>query len=356
MESSHILMELPGLLLPWYRCNARVLPWRADRAPYHVWLSEIMLQQTRVEAVKPYYLRFLQKFPTLQDLARCDDETLLKLWEGLGYYSRARNLKRAAQVIVEQYGGVFPSDYLTLLSLPGVGEYTAGAVASICYDLPEPAVDGNVLRVVTRLCADGRCIDDTAVRREIRDRLREVYLIQAKQESCAALTQALMELGATVCIPNGAPHCEQCPCREICLSRQQNTVSDYPVRKQKKARKIEQYTVYILRCGNRIALRKRPQQGLLAGLWELPNTEGSAEIQEALKTAEQWGCQPMEAVSMTRRVHIFTHIEWHMNCAYLLCGNCADGFTWVTCGSLAEEMALPTAFRIALPDSVAAVR
>lgn len=347
MKPLAIAMALPELLLPWYSQNARVLPWRKDREPYHVWLSEIMLQQTRVEAVKPYYLRFLQRLPTLGDLALCDDETLMKLWEGLGYYSRARNLKKAAQIIMEQHQGVFPSDYETLLSLPGVGEYTAGAVASICYDLPEPAVDGNVLRVMTRLCADGRCIDDLPVRRDIRDTLRTVY---EQTGNCAALTQSLMELGATVCLPNGMPHCEACPCRDICLSRQQGTASDYPVRKQKKARRIEYHTVYILRCGDCIALRKRPQRGLLAGLWELPHTDGASDIQTALHMAESWNCQPQKPVSVTQRVHIFTHIEWHMTCVYLLCGNRADGFTWVSAASLADKTPLPTAFRIALPD------
>lgn len=342
-----LIQQLPDLLLPWYMANARDLPWRKDRQPYHVWLSEIMLQQTRVEAVKPYYHRFLEQLPTVQTLAQCDDDQLMKLWEGLGYYSRARNLKKAAQVITEQYHGRFPETYQELLSLPGVGEYTAGAVGSICFDLPEPAVDGNVLRVMTRLCADSRCVDDTSVKRDIRDALRLVY--QQTKNRCG-LTQALMELGATLCVPNGVPKCDVCPCRMICKSHSDGTMMEYPVRKQKKPRKIEEYTVFVLRCGKDIALRKRPEKGLLAGLWELPHVDGRVTIQQALDIAGAWGCKPYEAVSLRQCAHIFTHIEWHMTAVYLLCAGKCDAFTWVSLQSLAEHTALPTAFRIALPD------
>lgn len=347
MREDAVLCRLPELLLPWYAANARDLPWRKDREPYHVWLSEIMLQQTRVEAVKPYYLRFLAQLPQVGDLARCEDDALMKLWEGLGYYSRARNLKKAAQVIAEQYHGVFPADHKKLLALPGVGDYTAGAVASICFELPEPAVDGNVLRVISRLCADGRCVDDAAVKKEIRGLLLPVY------EACShrgTLTQALMELGATICIPNGKPLCDVCPCKAVCRARQEGSVDQYPVRKQKKPRKIEKYTVYVLRCGDEIALQKRPAKGLLAGLWELPHTDGHCSMQQALRMAESWGCHPTEAVSVTGCTHIFTHIEWHMQSIYLLCSRRCEGFTWISLQSLAEETPLPTAFRVALPD------
>ncbi len=341
------IMQLPDLLLPWFAENARDLPWRKDREPYHVWLSEIMLQQTRVEAVKPYYHRFLEQLPDAQSLADCDDELLMKLWEGLGYYSRARNLKKAARVIGEQYHGEFPETYEGLRALPGVGDYTAGAVGSICFGLPEPAVDGNVLRVIARICADGRCVDDASVKNAIRDALRVVY---RQTENRCALTQAMMELGATVCIPNGEPKCDLCPCRAICQSRKEGTVMEYPVRKQKKPRKIEEYTMFVLRCGDEIALRKRPDKGLLAGLWELPHTDGHSTIQQALDIAGKWGCKPYEAVSLRKCTHIFTHIEWHMTAVYLLCGVKPVDFTWVSLRSLAEDTALPTAFRTALPD------
>ncbi|MBR6760974.1 MAG: A/G-specific adenine glycosylase, partial [Oscillospiraceae bacterium] len=196
------LVQLPDALIPWYQQNARSLPWRIDREPYHVWLSEIMLQQTRVEAVKPYYIRFLKRLPTLRALSLCDEETLMKLWEGLGYYSRARNLRRAAKQIMEAADGVFPSDYESLRRLPGVGEYTAGAIASICYDLPEPAVDGNVLRVIMRLCADESDIAAPETKKNVTAALREVY---PEGAAASTLTEAIMELGENICIPNGMP-------------------------------------------------------------------------------------------------------------------------------------------------------
>ncbi|MBP0966855.1 MAG: A/G-specific adenine glycosylase, partial [Oscillospiraceae bacterium] len=237
------LNDIVPPLLKWFAENARNLPWRQNREPYRVWLSEIMLQQTRVEAVKPYYARFLAALPDIHALSTCDHDVLMKLWEGLGYYSRARNLQKAAQQITEQFDGEFPRSYEEIRSLSGIGDYTAGAIGSICFDLPEPAVDGNVLRVYTRLLCDSRCTDEPAVRKDIRNRLREVYAETAQR---GQLTQALMELGATVCVPNGAPHCGVCPLREICEANRTDTAPDYPVRKQKKARRTRYYTVYIL--------------------------------------------------------------------------------------------------------------
>ena len=261
------LAALSSGLLPWFAEYARDLPWRRDNLPYHVWLSEIMLQQTRVEAVKPYYARFLAALPDIPALAECEHDTLMKLWEGLGYYSRARNLQKAAQQVMTQYGGEFPHTYEEIRSLAGIGDYTAGAISSICFDLPEPAVDGNVLRVYTRLTADARCTDDSAVRRDIRERLRTVYE-RTPEAQRGTLTQALMELGATVCVPNGTPHCCLCPMADLCKAHQSSTETEYPVRKAKKARRIEDYTVYILQCGERIAVRKRPDSGLLAArIW-----------------------------------------------------------------------------------------
>ena len=337
-------------LLCWFAENARDLPWRRDKEPYHVWLSEIMLQQTRVEAVKPYYARFLEALPDIPALAACPHDTLMKLWEGLGYYSRARNLQKAAEVIVSEYGGVLPQTYEEIRSLSGIGDYTAGAVGSICFDLAEPAVDGNVLRVLTRLSADGRCTDEPAVKRDIRETLRALYQ-EMPAGTRGTLTQALMELGATVCVPNGAPHCEACPLRETCEAHLSGTVSEYPVRKTKKPRRTEDYTVYILQCGDRIAVRKRPAEGLLAGLWELPHLDGHMEAQAALDAAARWQTGAQELVSVRQRTHIFTHIEWHMTCVHLLAANMPAVFTWVTAEQLRAETALPTAFRICLPDT-----
>ena len=337
-------------LLSWFEKNARDLPWRRDREPYHVWLSEIMLQQTRVEAVKPYYKRFLELLPDIPALSGCDEDTLMKLWEGLGYYSRVRNLQKGAKQIMTQFGGEFPCTYAEIRSISGIGDYTAGAVGSICFDLPEPAVDGNVLRVMTRLCADGRCTDEPAVKRDIREQLRQVYT-ELPDGACGTLTQALMELGATVCVPNGVPHCGECPLRESCQAYAEGTVSEYPVRKTKKPRRVEQYTVYVLQCGDRIAVRKRPDAGLLAGLWELPHLDGLMEAQAALDAAQCWRTGAEEIVSVRQRTHIFTHIEWHMTCVHLLVTGMPEDFTWVTAVQLRAETALPTAFRICLPDS-----
>ena len=349
--TQNTLSALPALLLPWFAQNARDLPWRRDRVPYHVWLSEIMLQQTRVEAVKPYYARFLARLPDIPALAACDSDTLMKLWEGLGYYSRARNLQKAAQQVMTQHGGDFPRTYEEIRALAGIGDYTAGAVGSICFDLPEPAVDGNVLRVYTRILGDARCTDDPAVKRDIRETLRAVYE-QTVPESRGTLTQALMELGATVCIPNGVPHCECCPLRAECEAHRTDTVSEYPVRKAKKARRTEEYTVYILQCGDRIAVQKRPETGLLAGLWELPHLDGARGEQEAVDAAKQWKTGAAELCSVRHRTHIFTHIEWHMTCVHLLVTHMPERFKWVTPAQLERETALPTAFRICLPETL----
>ena len=214
MEHNEIFARLPAMLLPWYAENKRELPWRQDREPYHVWLSEIMLQQTRVEAVRGYYARFLTALPTVQALADCDDELLHKLWEGLGYYSRVRNLKKAAGVIMERHGGVFPQKYEDILALPGIGAYTAGAICSICFEKPTPAVDGNVLRVVSRVTESKAPITEPKVKKEITEKLRAVY----PKNHCGDFTQALMELGATVCVPNGSPHCANCPLQNVCIA------------------------------------------------------------------------------------------------------------------------------------------
>ena len=344
--------RLNGIAVPltiWFAASHRELPWRENKDPYRVWLSEIMLQQTRVEAVKPYYARFLAALPDIRALSECPHDTLMKLWEGLGYYSRARNLQKAAQVIMAEHGGEFPRTYDEIRALPGIGDYTAGAIASICYGLPEPAVDGNVLRVYTRLLGDARCTDDTAVKRDIREQLRHVYEACG---DCGMLTQALMELGATVCVPNGAPHCEACPLKESCEAYRTDTAADYPVRKTKKARRIEEYTVYIMQCGDRIALQKRPKTGLLAGLWELPHSDGKRGAQAALDAIAEWGAGTCELVSIRQKKHIFTHIEWHMAAVHILCTKSPERFTWVTAEELRAEAALPTAFRICLPDKL----
>ena len=237
-----VLQRMPELLLPWFAENRRDLPWRRDREPYHIWVSEIMLQQTRVEAVRGYYTRFLQALPTVADLAEVPEDVLGKLWEGLGYYSRMRNLRAAAREIREKWGGEIPRDYDAIRSLPGVGDYTAGAICSIAYDMPTPAVDGNVLRVWARLLEDERPVDLPAVRREVREALAQVY----PAGQCGDFTQALMELGATVCLPNGAPLCGSCPMAGLCRAGASGRWRELPCRLPKRTRRVEDYTVFIL--------------------------------------------------------------------------------------------------------------
>lgn len=339
------LSALPELLLPWYYVSARDLPWRQDREPYHVWLSEIMLQQTRVEAVRQYYIRFLTVLPTIADLAAAKEESLYKLWEGLGYYTRVRNLQKAAQVIMKDHNGCFPQNYDAIRALPGIGDYTAGAIASICFELPTPAVDGNVLRVVSRVTASDAPIDALSTKRCITKELAAVY----PKGNCGTFTQALMELGATVCIPNGAPHCETCPLREICLAHARGMEQILPVKAKKKARRIEEKTVFLLHCEDQWAIEKRPKRGLLAGLWQFPNTEGVLTPEEAIRLAAQWGTEPIELEQQINRTHIFTHVEWHMTAYYIECREMPECFVWKQEEQFFEEIALPTAFRIVSP-------
>ena len=332
--------RLPQAILPWYDANRRELPWRQDKDPYHVWLSEIMLQQTRVEAVKGYYRRFLQKLPDIASLAACDDETLHKLWEGLGYYSRVRNLKKAAQVIVQQHGGLFPQTHSQVLALPGIGEYTAGAICSICFDLPTPAVDGNVLRVVSRLTEDVTPIDRPALKKEVTDALAAVY-----PDRAGDFTQALMELGATVCGPNRKPDCEACPCREFCQAHQNGTAEQLPVKTPKKQRRTEEKTVFILSCCGRYALTKRGEEGLLAGLWQFPDTPGKLELPAALEKVEEYGLKLKEIYRQVEKKHVFTHIEWQMRGYYLEVAEPEGSFLWLTPEQMDAQAALPTAYR-----------
>lgn len=335
-----LLAALPQRLLPWFAEHRRELPWRRDREPYHVWVSEIMLQQTRVETVRGYYERFLTELPTVAALAQAPEERLLKLWEGLGYYSRARNLQKAAREVVERHGGVFPSDYDAIRALPGIGAYTAGAIASICFEQPTPAVDGNVLRVVSRLLAMDAPVTDEKVRRAVTERLAAVY----PAGHCGDFTQSIMELGATVCVPNGAPRCENCPLRDLCRACRAGTQGSYPVKAAKKPRRTEQRTVFILRCGDKTAVTRRPAQGLLAGLWQLPDVSGELTAQEALERAAAWGVRPTEIERVVHRTHIFTHVQWELTGCYLRCGETAH-FSWFTDAELREQVGLPTAYR-----------
>ncbi|MBQ8310160.1 MAG: A/G-specific adenine glycosylase [Clostridia bacterium] len=332
-------------LLAWYRANRRALPWRETTDPYRIWLSEIMLQQTRVEAVKPYYARFLEAAPTVADLAALDEARLMKLWEGLGYYSRARNLQKAARIVVEQYGGRMPDSYENLLKLPGIGEYTAGAIASIAFGICVPAVDGNVLRVLSRVAGSYEDIAEQATKSAFRDALAEVVPTDAGD-----FTQAMIELGATVCVPNGEARCGVCPMVSVCEAKRRGLTDELPVRAAKKARRIEKKTVLLIRDGDRTALHKRPDKGLLAGLYELPNTEGHLGEDEVLSYIRSIGFEPLRLARLEDAKHIFTHIEWHMIAYDVRITpefdgyHGASGMLLVPNDEMRESFAIPSAF------------
>lgn len=308
MSRRERLMAVRKPLLLWYHENRRVLPWREEPEPYRVWISEIMLQQTRVEAVKPYFARFMEALPDVRALAEAEEETLLKLWEGLGYYNRARNLKKAALVCVEEYGGKLPASYEALMKLPGIGSYTAGAIASIAFQIAEPAVDGNVLRVISRLLESREDIGKQSAKKQMEQEIREII----PRERPGDFNQALIELGALVCIPAGEPLCVQCPFKTLCLARRNGTISEIPVKSGKKERRREEKTVFLIECEDKAAIRKRNASGLLASLYEFPNLPGhlrEQEIPEALGIDRENICS---IEPLAESVHIFSHVEWHM--------------------------------------------
>ena len=332
------LEQLPIPLLLWYRENARVLPWRTHPTPYRVWVSEIMLQQTRVAAVLDYYRRFLEAAPTVADLAALPEDALMKLWQGLGYYSRARNLQKAARQIMEQFGGVFPNTYEDIRSLAGVGDYTAGAISSIAFGIPVPAVDGNVLRVVARITGDSGDITTPAMKKKVTAALQEVIPIGEPGN----FNQAMMELGATVCLPNGAPLCEKCPAASFCRALREDRIGELPVKAPKKGRRIEERWVYLLFSGDCVALRRRPNKGLLAGLWEYPN-----ELASEASLLASLGLPLGELERVGTGKHIFSHIEWRMTAYTAQVEDLVlpEGWVWADREALAREYSVPNAFQ-----------
>jgi len=302
------LKEMSKPLVEWYRNQKRDLPWREDINAYKVWVSEIMLQQTRVEAVKPYYARFLNAFPTIRDLAEAEEDLLLKMWEGLGYYNRVRNMQKAAQQVMVDYHGEFPSTYEEIRSLTGIGNYTAGAISSFAFGIPKPAVDGNVLRVISRLTASYEDIMKASVRERVEEDLEELIPVDAASD----FNQGLIELGAIVCVPNGAPKCSECPLAHLCKAHEQGIELELPVKSKAKERRIEKKTVFIFQDGDHVAIKKRPAKGLLAGLYELPNVEGHLTEDEAIKYSKQIGLSPLRIQKLEDGKHIFSHVEWQM--------------------------------------------
>ena len=341
---------LPGQLLQWYDENRRILPWREKPNPYRTWISEVMLQQTRVSAVLPYYYRFLEALPDIPALAACGEEKLHKLWEGLGYYSRVRNLQKAAKLVCAQYGGQLPADYAALLALPGIGEYTAGAIASISFGLPVPAVDGNVLRVFSRLYNDPGVITEPAVKKAFTARVME----HQPPEKAGDYNQALMELGALVCVPNGAPLCGQCPLAEVCLARAAGTTAQLPQKAKPKPRKIVPVTLALVESPAGFLVQQRPEKGLLAGLWQPVLWEGEHLLQaEVMARLAALGLDTGTAApaALPAAKHIFTHIEWLMSGVQLHVPvqSAPAGYVWASREQLRTTYALPGAFRAYKP-------
>ncbi len=335
--------EVVPLLLDWYHLAHRDLPWRATRDPYHILVSEIMLQQTRAETVKPYYYRFLATLPTVQALAEADDDLLHKLWEGLGYYSRVRNLKRAAQVVMERHGGMIPADFDALLALPGVGRYTAGAVASIAFDIPVPAVDGNVLRVMARLLGD-----DTDVLTPVAKTHAEAVLApHIPSPGAGDLTQSLIELGAVVCTPGGEPRCAECPLGLLCVAAREGRQGELPVRIPKTKRRTEEWTVLVIRSEGRVALRRRPDTGLLAGMYEFPCLDGHIDESGVLEYVIARGLEVRAMHALPEAKHLFSHIEWKMT-GYAVetefSGIPMPEWLWVSTNELDSIYAVPSAY------------
>ena len=301
--------EIVPYLLHWYERNARILRWRQEPKPYYVWVSEIMLQQTRVEAVKGYFDRFIEALPNIEALAMAEEEKLLKIWEGLGYYNRVRNMQKAAKIVMEEYGGELPADYEALKTLPGIGSYTAGAISSIAFQLPEPSVDGNVLRVLKRIAGSFDDITKEKVKKELEADVREIM----PKDRPGEFNQSLMELGATVCLPNGKPLCEQCPVMHLCHAFHQGIEMQIPVKPPKKERRVEERTVFLIKKEGEeqveIVLHKRAKKGLLSGMWELPNVEGHLTKEQVEELFPKSIIQRKEDGK-----HMFSHIEWRLWC------------------------------------------
>ena len=334
-------MNVSSLLLSWYDEHARVLPWRGIHDPYRTWVSETMLQQTRVETVLSYYNRFLSRFPDVAALAQAPEDDVMKLWEGLGYYRRARNLQKGARQVVETYGGVIPSDPSELLKISGIGAYTAGAIASIAYDVPVPAVDGNVIRVVSRVAGIRENVGIPSVKRRIEQAAAELV----PSERPGDFNQAMMDLGATVCTP-GTPSCERCPLTALCDAFRAGDAEDIPDLPRKNPPKEIAYDLCLIFSGERVLMRQRTET-MLQGLWIFPMLEGwraPRQIPAAVKRGTGLVVTAVEPVGEAR--HVFTHQVWRMK-LYVMQSNVADapeGWRFVTRAEM-DALALPTAVK-----------
>lgn len=334
------LAAMNGPMIAWYEEHARVLPWREEPSPYRVWVSEIMLQQTRVEAVKPYFLRFMEELPDVRALSLAEEERLLKLWEGLGYYNRARNLQKAAVMIVQNYGGRIPDEYEELLKLPGIGSYTAGAIASIAYGKPVPAVDGNVLRVLSRVLASREDILKPSVKSGFEKELRQTMAA----DRASAFNQSLIEVGAIVCLPNGQPRCSQCPLAGICLTKRQGLWTSIPFKAPKKPRRVEERTVLLIESGDYIGIQKRPENGLLASMYEFPGLEGKRTPEEVKRLFSDLGEEDCRVEPAGEAKHIFSHVEWHMTGYLVKVKTIPEGYIAAERREIHDKYPLPNAF------------
>lgn len=330
-------------LLSWYDEEARVLPWRSDPKPYYVWVSEIMLQQTRVETALPYFQNFIHTLPNITALAIADEQKVNKLWEGLGYYSRVRNMQKAARIIVEQYNGELSSKPEELVKLPGIGEYTAGAIASIAFGMSVPAVDGNVLRVFSRLLASEADVDLPQTKREMKALVGGIV----PKIRPGDFNQALMDLGATVCLPNTEPKCLECPLADLCEGYKQGIAKELPVKQPAKSRAIELLTVLVIVLGNKVLIHKRENKGLLAGLWEFPNIKGFFSQEEIQDYLSNFHIKPTSISEIGNAKHVFTHKEWHMS-GFLIKtdeNSMPEGTVWANSHELQTIYTLPSAFK-----------
>lgn len=332
------MKEIVKPLIIWYQQNKRELPWRHDKEPYHVWISEIMLQQTRIEAVKKYYERFMKQLPTLSSLATIEEEKLLKLWEGLGYYNRARNLQKTAQIIMEKYHGNFPNTFEEIIKLPGIGHYTASAISSICFNEKQVTIDGNVLRVYMRLT---NC-SDNVLQEKTKQKVHEALMKIIPDES-SDFNEGLMELGEVICTPT-LPKCDNCPLQQFCQAYQQKTQEELPIRIKNKNKKEEYLTVFLLRYQQTIALSYRDKQTLLKNLWEFPNVEKVMNEKEIANWLMEQHLTGTIEQTFTNK-HIFTHKIWHMK-AYLINVNSTNqNYIWVSLDQAKKQYAIPTAFQ-----------
>lgn len=332
------MRDIVNELLVWYRMNKRNLPWRCNRNPYHVWISEIMLQQTRIEAVVSYYERFMRELPTISSLANVSEDKLLKLWEGLGYYNRARNLKKAAVIIMEEYGGKFPTSYAEIIKLPGIGEYTASAISSICFGEKQVTVDGNVMRVFTRFYNDSSNISKNSTRKQIHDSLLSVL-----PDDSGDFNEGLMELGEVICTPNGIPKCEKCPLNNWCQASKNSNYFLYPVKDEKKTKQEVEMTVFIPILDNKVIIRKRKEKGLLHKLYEFPNVVGNRSIAEIKDLCSEFG-EVLDIKKSISYTHVFTNKKWKMQAYFVFLERVKCRNLFYSISDIEKYFVLPTAF------------